>query len=565
MNDVLLLLSPRWKRFRLRLRDPNKEKVRFPFVIGLVLVLWVVIYVVFYKALEYFTTEEVFGTIVAVKLLSMILLTFAFVVIISNVITTFSTFFLSEDLELIMAGPVSAASLYSERFIETLADSSWMVLVFGFPVFLAYGTVFAAPWTFYALSALGFASLLMMATAISIFLVQTLVRVFPIRRLRDLFIFVGLLVFVGIYLLFRMIRPEEFLNPEGFASVMDYLSIMSEPSSPLLPTTWLVQILQPYITGHGFDERGLYLALLVVGALAMFRLAGHYHEAVHFPGYSKAMESKGARLSRSRFLAVYARALHRFLDRPTAMLVMKETMLLARDTGRLSQLLLLAALILVYLYNFTVLPSLDSPWATALLKNTVAFLNIGLAGFVLSSLGVRFLFPALSSEGRAYWILKSCPVNPRKILWVKFCFYLVPMVVLGLFLVVMTNYLLGLKAFMFMMSTVTVLLLTVGVTSLSIGMGVLHAEFRETDPSRAFTGFGALMTMIYGGLAVAAVILLEAVPVWRVIRADLFGRPLLTIDYAVIALGFTGAFIVAMFLIIRPMKSAFRRIAQLEP
>ena len=174
----------------------------------------------------------------------MILVTFTFVVMISNMITTFSTFYLSEDLELIMAAPVPSSSLYTARFIETLADSSWMVLVFGLPIFLAYGRVFSTPWSFYALSLAGFVSLLVMTTAAAVFIMQTLVRTFPVKRLRDLFVLMGVLIFVGIYLLFRMIRPEEFLNPAGFASVMDYLSIMSESSSPLLPTTWIMETLR---------------------------------------------------------------------------------------------------------------------------------------------------------------------------------------------------------------------------------------------------------------------------------------------------------------------------------
>ncbi len=103
-----------------------------------------------------------------------------------------------------------------------------------------------------------------------------------------------------------MVRPEEFLNPEGFASVMDYLSVNVRISSPLLPTTWLMNVLRPYITGYGFDDILFYLALLVLGAVAAFRLAGHYHQAVHFFGYSKAVESRGARLSKSRAVSTLA-------------------------------------------------------------------------------------------------------------------------------------------------------------------------------------------------------------------------------------------------------------------
>ena len=564
MTDILLLLSPRWKKLRNRLRASRHDRLRYFFVLGLVAILWAVIYVVFVKALIYFTAEEMFGTVAATKLLSMILVTFTFVVMISNIITTFSTFFLSEDLELLMAAPVPRPSLYTARFIETLADSSWMVLVFGLPVFLAYGRVFDAGWSFYAVSIAGFLCLLVMTTAAAIFIMQTLVRTFPVRRLRDLFVLVGVLIFVGVYLLFRMMRPEEFLNPAGFASVMDYLSIMSESSSPLLPTTWIMETLRPYISGQGFDQIPFFLALLISGAVAAFRVAGHNHEAVHFYGYSKAVESKGARLSKSRVIDLFGRILSRFLDGVTVRLVLKETLLMARDWGRLSQLLLLLALIVVYLYNFSVLPSLDSPEAAMFLKNTIAFLNIGLAGFVLSSLGVRFLFPTISAEGRAFWIIKSSPVGLRKILWVKFFFYLAPMLTLGLFLVVMTNRLLGLELVISLVSTVTMVFLTVGITSLSIGMGVVYADFKEVDPNRAFTGFGGLLTMIYAALVVAAVILLEAYPVYRIVLAGYLRQSLKTYDYVLIGGCFLGALAVALFVIIQPLRAGLARITELE-
>lgn len=564
MRRLLVLLSPRWKSFRNRLRSPGRERFRLPFIVGLVAVLWVVIYVVFAKALAYFTAEEMFGTVAAVKLLSMIMATLGFVLLVSNVITTFSTFFLSEDLQLLIGGPVSLHALYGARFIETLAESSWMVLVFGLPVFLAYGTVFPVGPSFYLLSLAGLLCLLVMTTALGIFLVELLVRTFPVRRLRDLFVLLGLLLFVGTYLLFRMVRPEEFLNPEGFASLMDYLSIMSEPSSPLLPTSWIVEMIRPYLTGSGCKDRLFYLALLVTSAVMLYRLVGHHHEAVYFSGFSKAFESRGARLTRSRVVGLLERVLARFLDASTVRLIIKETLLTARDSGRLSQVLLLAALLVVYLYNFSVLPAVDSPAATYFLKNVIAFLNIGLAGFVLASLGIRFLYPAMSMEGRAFWILKGSPLRLRKVLWVKFFFYLVPMLALGLFLVVVTNRLLDLDLFMFTVSTVTVALVTAGITSLCIGMGVIHANFKDVDPNRTATSFGALVTMIYAGLAVAAVILLEAYPVYRMVTAAYFGREAAGLDYLIAASCFGGALAVSLAFIIRPLKMGLDRVADLE-
>ena len=47
------------------------------------------------------------------------------------------------------------------------------------------------------------------------------------------------------------------------------------------------------------------------------------------------------------------------------------------------------------------------------LRSLISFLNIGTAGFVLSALGLRFTFPAVSLEGRAWWIARTAPVTAR--------------------------------------------------------------------------------------------------------------------------------------------------------
>ena len=138
------------------------------------------------------------------------------------------------------------------------------------------------------------------------------------------------------------------------------------------------------------------------------------------------------------------------------------------------------------------------------------------------------------------------------------------MLSMGLFLVIMTNYLLALDLFMSLLSTVTVAFLTVGITSLSIGMGVIHADFKEVNPNKAVASYGGLMTMIYGALAVAGVVLLEAFPAYRVVTAGFFHRSLRTLDYAIIAGCFAAALVVALVLIVKPLQVALNQISDLE-
>ena len=135
MRNLLILLSPRYKKLRHRIEKPGVERKRLAAIGFLVVGLWAVLFVVCFKALTYFTAEEMFGIIAATKLLSMMLVTLTFVAVISNLITSFSTFFLFEDLELIVASPVPGCAIYTVRFIETLVESSWMVSAVWVPHF----------------------------------------------------------------------------------------------------------------------------------------------------------------------------------------------------------------------------------------------------------------------------------------------------------------------------------------------------------------------------------------------------------------------------------------------
>ena len=53
-----------------------------------------------------------------------------------------------------------------------------------------------------------------------------------------------------------------------------------------------------------------------------------------------------------------------------------------RDTTQWSQLLLLVALALVYVYNFRVLDLDRIPYMSRLVKNAYAFVNLAMAAFV---------------------------------------------------------------------------------------------------------------------------------------------------------------------------------------
>ena len=80
---------------------------------------WGLIFVVIFRMLLYFRGTQGIGDVLSAKLLGLAFVTFLMILVLSNVITALSTFFLSDDLELVVAAPVDPWHVYAARLGET--------------------------------------------------------------------------------------------------------------------------------------------------------------------------------------------------------------------------------------------------------------------------------------------------------------------------------------------------------------------------------------------------------------------------------------------------------------
>ncbi|MBW2565882.1 MAG: hypothetical protein JRE24_03150 [Deltaproteobacteria bacterium] len=183
METVLTLIKPRVWAFRHRFKGRLEGMAWVRILLVLISFLfWAGIFAVVYRVLVYFQGIEGFGDILARKLLSMVLLTFFSILIFSNILTALSTLYLSRDLPLIHAAPVSVEKVFLARWIESTFDSSWMPVLFGLPVFLAYALVYGAGVNFYLALVGSLLPFCVIASAVGTLIVLLLVVSLPANR-----------------------------------------------------------------------------------------------------------------------------------------------------------------------------------------------------------------------------------------------------------------------------------------------------------------------------------------------------------------------------------------------
>ena len=191
-------------------------------------------------------------------------------------------------------------------------------------------------------------------------------------------------------------------------------------------------------------------------------------------------------------------------------LFVKDAKVFLRDVSQWLQLLPLLALVLLYLYNFRAIDLNRIPYMSGVLKNAYAFLNLGLAGFVLATVAVRFVFPAVSAEGFAFWIIRVSPVSFRDFLWSKFWIGIVPIVVLTEGLTIAANQLLGIDPFLQAVCAYGMLCMTFALVGLAVGLGARYPRF-GADVNQVAGSYGGVAFMV---LAVLYIIVTIAALGW---------------------------------------------------
>ena len=561
---MLLLLTPRYNAIRNRLtRLAPGDRLKIAVLSLLGLGFWAFLYTVSYKVLTYFRTIEGLGDLLALRLLSMILLTFFSILVFSNVVASLSTYYLSGELEILLSAPIKIENIYRAKYIETLIDSSWMTLIYSLPFFLAYGMVFKASFAYYGGLLLTIIPFLMIPASIGILITMLLVNAFPARRAKDIIVILGILSFVVLYILFRTLRPEKLVDPDTFPSLIQYLTAMRAPVSPLLPSTWATETLSPLLR-KTTGEAVFYLLMLWSTALAGTVIGDWVCGKIYYNGWARSQEGKKASISRSRAADAFFRSVSSLFRGKMRAIMLKDIKLFFRDTSQWSQIFLLLALIVVYIYSFKLLPLERAAMPSFFLQNVISFLNLGMVGFVTSAVAVRFVFPAVSLEGSSFWIIRSAPMALKDFLWAKFWSSLLPLLMLAETLIILSNSLLKVLPFMMYLGITTVFMMTFGITALGVGLGAVFPKFKHENVAQIPTGFGGIVYMLVTMLFIGTVIMLEAWPVYRIFTAQTLGNSITPGGWMVIFLSFTAVLTVNCLALILPLKIGLKRLNQRE-
>jgi ABC-2 type transport system permease protein len=495
-----ILVSPRLLTLKNSVTGRSVAR-KAPFL-AIGLAFWILLYIGACKGLFYIRGVDIVGDVLAEKLFSMIFFSLTGFLALSNVITALSSFYLSGDLAFLFSKPVQTRDILGLKTFESVLNSSWMVMAFMPPVFIAYGESYHAAPVYYLLLAATLVALILIAAGIGVSMAHLLARLFPAKRSREVLLGLGLLLFILLYAIIKTSIPRSAGGPGDLIGSL----LRFNTDSPLLPGYWMTECLFPPLR---HKEIHFFYAALLISNAAFFVLMSFFIGNALYRKNRELIQPSSPRPAKWMSKSF-------FPGRIPAVLL-KDMKVFSRDTGQWSQVFIIGALVFVYVYNFRSAPLQAMAGLTPFIREILVLVNMAMAGLVLSAVAARFLYTSVSLEGRAFWLIRAAPVDMRSFLREKLLYGCIPLAVLISLLVFLTNSAMGVKGPLMAVSLGMTIMLSVSISGLATGLGAAYPKFKYENIASVSMSLGAMAFMLIAFSLVLGTLLVgsRAYYLWR--------------------------------------------------
>jgi ABC-2 type transport system permease protein len=473
--------------------------------------------------------------------------------------------FSAAETAFLLSKPVAADQVFAYKFHGAIGFSSWAFLLLGGPILIAYGIVAGCPWSFYLVLPVFFLGFVLLPGSVGAILCFLLVNFLPKRRKQLFFVLlVGATVLITWWIVstVRESRAIAF-SPEPMAeTASQLLSRISFARSLWLPSGWVARGLMA--AGRGdLSTTGYYMALVWSNGLFLYLVAAWAASLLYRRGFSRV--TTGGDLRRKHGGMWLDRALEAmlpFVHPKTRLMIVKDFRTFRRDPQQWGQVVLFTGLLVLYFSNIRRLFISDLEWS---FQNGISLLNLGSIALLLSAYTGRFIYPLLSLEGRKFWILGLLPLERDRLLWGKFYFSMVGGMLLSSAMVLLSDVMLEMPPEATVIHLVVVNVLAAGLSGISVGLGAVLPNFRESDPSKIAVGFGGTINLIAGLGFLLLVLALMALP-WHLFMATVSSsdRPRSVFMYPIVGIGIGAGLVVAALGVFIPLRMGIQALRKME-
>ncbi len=517
MKQILLLLWIRARGFRNRLVGSHLADL--PGSAATVLVFggfYVAVFFMTRWVTMYFLDTAHIGLFLTHRFLAMVLYVLFLTVNLGNVVVCYATFYRSEEVYFLMALPIRPEKIFLTKFLDNFFSSSVTMVLIGTALILGYLSVFNLPWHYYITGPVFLIfPILLLAGVLAVGTIVLLISIASRTATKEVMGLSIVLYMVAVYGYFKLTNPIDLVSQvmRHFPHVNEYFGELDPFVARYLPNYWVTEFL--YWTVSGEPHRALEYPLLLNGttivAVGLLWLIGRQ---LYYRSWLGAVESQTVAPSAGGSMSVsWLSFRRRTLPNPQIdALVKRDVLLFIRDPNQWVHFLLMLLLLTVFLVSMASIDLAPSQKIT----RTATYLTLLLFnGFLVASVALRFVFPAVSQEGLAFWCIRSGPILLERLYWQKFLWSLALVLTVSLSLSIASAVLTGQHMELSNAAAISMASVAVAITSMYLGSGALFAQYKERNPIRVASSRGATLTFLISIVYLLIVTAVVAVPVYQ--------------------------------------------------
>jgi len=410
--------------------------------------------------------------------------------------------FRSEETDWLRVAPVAAPSVALYKWLETSLLSAWAYFFIVAPFAAAYGRHEGYAVRFTLAAVLYSIPFVLLCSGLGWLGCVAAGRWAPRGRARR----AAPLLVVGLALgaLWRARPTASEWGAEMGLFLQRLAPGLRVAAHPLWPSTWLSEGM--LAAARGAWTQALYWWALLASTAAVLALAIEAVGRQRLPeAWLRVADAVGGGVRRRR--RVRRRGRRSVWPDAAAdwrALAAKDVRLFLRDPVQWSQGMFFFALLALYFLNLRTFQydELEATW-----RDWIAFLNVFSVAAVSCSFASRFLYPQLSLEGHAIWILGLAPGGILRAYAVKLATAFVGLAAVAAGLTALSAHMLDVGPVTFRTTVGLAAALGGVAAALSVGLGAVFLDTRESNPSAIVSSFGGTLNLVLNlGLMLATII-----------------------------------------------------------
>jgi len=550
-----------------RIRRPVQgSKLMTTVILGFIFGYWIFFTRFFWEGIRFIMGIPALGELLLNR---MFYILFAFLMVMlafSCLIVGYSTFFKNRETQWHLTLPVPYQDVFRWKFAETTLLASWAFLFLSGPLLLAYAIYLKLSiWFLVGVSLIYFPFALLCAVIGTWFLLA-FVKIMHNRVTRTLFYISAGVLLILAYVFFKPVNVEH-LQELQLTPLMNMLLENSQAAAqPFLPSYWLSACILS-LSSQLWAKLIFFVLVILSHCLLgiwsiLFLTAGIFYDntslvqdrILHGAALKARTQVRWATRTAKWFVSMIPG-----LRPGIRALIVKDWAVFWRDPAQWSQFAIFFGLLGFYFLNLRSLhqPNMDDRFWISV----IAFLNLTSLALILATLTTRFIYPQFSLEGRHFWLINMAPVTLRQVMFGKFWASALASGALTVALMLISFQSLKLELFMRILIGYTIILLSIGLSSLAISLGVLFPNLKQDNPARIVSGFGGTLCLVVSLGYIVLVVLLEAIPIhiFYVHRPEMNFRFASVLAMVYIVVTAVNALVTAI-----PLSLAARKLKTLE-